>query len=74
MNKLQELVEFLLEKFDLEKERGLKGWFDRNHGKGWVDCKTGKACGRQEGETRSKYPRCRPTPSQCKGYKRPDER
>ena len=38
------------------------------------DPKTGKkkckACGRQKGEKRSKYPRCRPTPAQCKGYKR----
>ena len=75
--------------FSFEKKRGLRGWFDRQGGsgksKGWVDCntcktdkKTGrkkcKSCGRQEGEKRSKYPRCRPTPSQCKGYKRPDER
>lgn len=75
--------------FSFEKNRGLKGWFDRQGGsgksKGWVDCntcktnkKTGrkkcKSCGRQDGEKRSKYPRCRPTPSQCKGYKRPDER
>jgi hypothetical protein len=82
---------FLEEKkdFSFEKNRGLRGWFDRQGGsgksKGWVDCntcktdkKTGrkkcKSCGRQEGEKRSKYPRCRPTPSQCKGYKRPDER
>jgi hypothetical protein len=82
---------FLEEKkdFSFEKERGLKGWFDRQGGsgksKGWIDCntcrtdkKTGrkkcKSCGRQKGEKRSKYPRCRPTPSQCKGYKRPDER
>jgi len=72
-----------------EKEEGLHGWFARQGGKGkskgWVDCNTCrtnkdtgrkkcKSCGRQEGETRSKYPRCRPTPSQCKGYKRPDER
>ena len=28
--------------FQLEKERGLKGWFDRNHGKGWIDCKACK--------------------------------
>jgi len=64
---------------------GLKKWFDRQGapGKkgGWVDCntcrkdkKTGKkkckSCGRQKGEKRSKYPRCRPTPAQCKGYKR----
>lgn len=75
--------------FSLEKDRGLKGWFDRQGGsgksKGWVDCNTCKtdketgrkkckSCGRKEGEKRSKYPRCRPTPSQCKGYKRPDER
>jgi hypothetical protein len=82
---------FLDEKkdFSLEKDRGLKGWFDRQGGsgksKGWVDCNTCrtdketgrkkcKSCGRKEGEKRSKYPRCRPTPSQCKGYKRPDER
>jgi len=71
--------------FSLEKSRGLKGWFDRQGGKGkkggWVDCntcrkdpKTGrkkcKSCGRSKGEKRAKYPRCRPTPSQCKGYKR----
>ena len=48
---------------------------------GWVDCNTCrtdketgrkkcKPCGRQSGEKRGKYPRCRPTPSQCKGYKR----
>jgi hypothetical protein len=75
--------------FSKEKEEGLHGWFARQGGKGkskgWVDCNTCrtnkdtgrkkcKSCGRQEGETRSKYPRCRPTPSQCKGYKRPDER
>ena len=43
---------------------------------GWVDCNapirkdgkvTGyKACGREEGEKRSKYPSCRPTAAQCK--------
>ena len=69
--------------FSKEKEEGLHGWFARQgakgKSKGWVDCNTCregkcKSCGRQEGETRSKYPRCRPTPSQCKGYKRPDER
>jgi len=69
--------------FSKEKEKGLHGWFERRGGKGkskgWVDCNTCrdgkcKSCGRQEGETRSKYPRCRPTPSQCKGYKRPDQR
>jgi hypothetical protein len=51
---LQEFVENLeiIEegKFDKEKEEGLRGWFSRNKGKGWIDCKTGKPCGRQEGE------------------------
>ncbi len=66
--------------FDKEKSRGLKGWFDRQGGKGkskgWVDCntcrtnpetgrKTCKSCGRQKGEKRGKYPACRPTPSAC---------
>lgn len=60
-------------------ETNLGDWFKRKGapGKkgGWVDCNTCrdgkcKPCGRQEGEKRSKYPRCRPTPSQCKGYKR----
>jgi hypothetical protein len=60
-------------------EKNLGDWFKRKGapGKtgGWVDCNTChngkcKPCGRQEGEKRSKYPRCRPTPSQCKGYKR----
>ena len=67
--------------FDKEKKQGLHGWFARRGGgskggKGWVDCntcrkdpKTGtkkcKSCGRGSGEKRSKYPACRPTPSQC---------
>jgi len=25
----------------------LKDWFGQNKGKGWVDCKTGKPCGRK---------------------------
>jgi len=58
----------------------LRTWFSRKGepGKkgGWVDCnapikKDGKvigykACGREKGEKRSKYPSCRPTPAQCK--------
>ena len=58
----------------------LRNWFKRKGepGKkgGWVDCnapirkdgkiKGYKACGREEGEKRSKYPACRPTPAQCK--------
>lgn len=66
--------------YSKEKESGLHGWFSRQGGKGkskgWVDCntcrkdkKTGKKkckpCGRKEGEKRSKYPACRPTPAAC---------
>jgi hypothetical protein len=74
-------INLLLEgTFDKEKSSGLHGWFQRQGGKGkskgWVDCntcrkdkKTGKktcqTCGRQDGEKRSKYPACRPTPSAC---------
>lgn len=45
----------------------LRKWFGRNKGKGWVDCKTGKPCGRKS-RTSSKrgYPACRPTMAQCK--------
>jgi len=58
------------------KKETLHKWFSRKGAKGstsgWVDCnapdgKGGyKACGRKEGEKRSKYPACRPTPSACK--------
>jgi len=60
----------------LQEDESLHKWFSRKgakgKSKGWVDCnapdgKGGyKSCGRQEGEKRSKYPACRPTPSQCK--------
>jgi hypothetical protein len=64
--------------YSKEKEKGLRGWFERRGGegsKGWVDCNTCKKdpetgrkkckpCGRKEGENR-KYPACRPTPSAC---------
>ena len=72
-NKFPTLQEYLNEtKFGLEKERGLKGWFDRNRGKGWIDCKASRKgklvpCGRQktgQGADR-KYPACRPTLSMC---------
>ena len=46
-------------------KEGLRKWFSRNKGKGWVDCKTGKPCGRKKGEKRG-YPACRPTMAQCK--------
>jgi hypothetical protein len=77
-----EVHDRLSEKTDYskEKEKGLHGWFERRGGEGsqgWVDCNTCrtdketgrkkcKPCGRKEGETRSEYPACRPTPSACK--------
>ncbi len=58
------------------KESSLKDWFGRKgakgKSKGWVDCNSPdgdggyKSCGRKEGEKRSKYPACRPTPGACK--------
>jgi hypothetical protein len=60
----------------LQEDESLYKWFNRSGPKGkeggWVDCnapdgKGGyKACGRKEGEKRSKYPACRPTPAGCK--------
>jgi hypothetical protein len=46
-------------------KNSLREWFSKNDGKGWVDCKTGKPCGRQKGEKRKGYPACRPTMAQC---------
>ena len=61
-------------------ETSLRDWFKRKGAKGsksgWGDCntcrkdkKTGRkkcsACGRESGEKRSKYPKCRPTPAAC---------
>ena len=68
------------EELILEKvKETLHTWFKRKGepGKkgGWVDCNTCrkvdgktkcKACGREKGEKRSKYPSCRPTPAKCK--------
>ena len=59
----------------IKEEELLRKWFGRKgapgKSKGWVDCNTCrkgkcKPCGRQEGEKRSKYPSCRPTPAACK--------
>jgi len=60
----------------IQEDESLHKWFKRSGPKGkeggWVDCnapdgKGGyKACGRKEGEKRSKYPACRPTPAKCK--------
>ena len=77
----EEVLKYLLEKkkkagTESSKESSLRDWFGRKgekgSKKGWVDCnapdgKGGyKACGRGEGEKRSKYPACRPTPGACK--------
>ena len=63
-----------------EEGESLHIWFSRKGEKGsasgWVDCntcrkdkKTGRkkcsACGREGGEKRAKYPKCRPTPAAC---------
>ena len=42
---------------DKKARGGLGRWFAEK----WVDIKTGKPCGRQEGEERAGYPACRPT-------------
>jgi hypothetical protein len=59
----------------IQEDESLHNWFKRSGapGKegGWIDCNTCrdgkcKACGREKGEKRAKYPSCRPTPAQCK--------
>ena len=74
-SKLKDIIKEIL-----QEDESLRKWFKRKGapGKkgGWVDCNapirkdgkiTGyKACGREKGEKRSKYPSCRPTPAQCK--------
>ena len=55
-----------------KKSNSLRTWFSKNKGKGWVDCKTGKPCGRKSAKGGSKrpYPACRPTMAQCNSRKR----
>jgi hypothetical protein len=43
------------------KSGGQHGGLDRWFAEKWVDVKTGKDCGRQEGESRAGYPACRPS-------------
>lgn len=43
------------------KNGGQHGGLDRWFAEKWVDVKTGKECGRQEGEKRKGYPACRPS-------------
>lgn len=83
MNDLYESLEEKKRKLTKKpsSEKNLGDWFKRKGapGKkgGWVDCNTCrdgkcKACGRSDGEERSKKPRCRPTPGACKGFKNED--
>jgi hypothetical protein len=69
LEKEMNFEQLVLEAFEKEKKEGLHGWFSRNKGKGWVDCKTGKPCGRQKGEKRRSYPACRPTMAMCNSRK-----
>lgn len=48
--------------FDKEKKEGLRGWFSRNGGKGWVDCISRGPCG---GDKAGKKRLCRPTLADC---------
>lgn len=74
--KFDSIVSVLLEGFKVEKEKGLHGWFSRNNGKGWVNCKKSRKgkivpCGRKKGSKGGKgYPACRPTLSACSASKR----
>lgn len=45
----------------IRKNGGQHGGLDRWFAEKWVDVKTGKDCGRQEGESRAGYPACRPS-------------
>ena len=45
----------------LKESGGQHGGLDRWFAEKWVDVKTGKECGRQEGEKRKGYPACRPS-------------
>jgi hypothetical protein len=45
----------------IKKTGGQHGGLDRWFAEKWVDVKTGKACGRQEAESRKGYPACRPS-------------
>ena len=48
---------------------GLRKWFSRNKGKGWVNCKTGGPCGRKSKRSGGSYPACRPTMARFKTAK-----
>jgi hypothetical protein len=80
--KFDNLVNLFLEAFEKEKKQGLHGWFSRNKGKGWVNCKRSKPghivpCGREKAKEGKGYPACRPTLAMCntrKKYKKGPKR
>jgi hypothetical protein len=49
-----------VDEYPMMKSGGQHGGLDRWFAEKWVDVKTGKTCGRQEGESRA-YPACRPS-------------
>jgi len=51
----------MVEEIPMFAKGGQHGGLDRWFAEKWVDVKTGKACGRQEGEKRAGYPACRPS-------------
>jgi hypothetical protein len=57
----------LLEKYKKVQQGSLHDWFSQNRGKGWIDCRTGKPCGREKAGrgAKRKYPACRPTKAHC---------
>ena len=50
-----------VDEYPMMSSGGQHGGLDRWFAEKWVDIKTGKACGRQEGEERRSYPACRPS-------------
>jgi hypothetical protein len=64
-NKTENLPLFFQKKqggeINMMAKGGQHGGLDRWFAEKWVDVKTGKTCGRQEGESRKGYPACRPS-------------
>jgi hypothetical protein len=50
----QEDEEVLMAVRKTAKGASLRKWFGQNKGKGWVDCKTGKPCGRSGSKDKRK--------------------
>jgi murein DD-endopeptidase MepM/ murein hydrolase activator NlpD len=56
-----QILELAKTKLVKKQSGGKHGGLDRWFAEKWVDVKTGKECGRQEGEKRAGYPACRPS-------------